>query len=414
MKHEFLPILLGSDINVYGMARSFHEAYGIQSIAFSEATLAPTKYSNIVTIYDVPHFSQEETFVKVMKEKVAQFKNDPRTLILIACGDGYTTLVSKHKSWLSEAFICPVIDYTLVEQLENKSNFYEICEQHDLHYPKTVRIDHALSLEAFKQCVPFTYPIVLKPADSIAYLDVDFEGYKKAYILDTPEEAVTIIEKIYQHGYQDTLIVQDYIPGDDSHMRVMNVYVDQHHQVRMMCLGHPLLEDPTPEAVGNYVAILPEYNLKLYQQIERFLTAINYTGFANFDFKYDARDNTYKVFEINLRQGRSSFYTTLNGYNLATYLVDDYVKQSPAPKAPIYGNKDCQTHQLWLGVPKSLFIEYATDNQEKQYALDLIKQGRFGTTLFYKKDKNIKRTLLLHYIQHIYKKRFKTFFKEKQ
>ena len=49
-----------------------------------------------------------------------------------------------------------------------------------------------------------------------------------------------------KQSYTSEMIAQDFIPGDDSNMRVLNAYVDDQHQVRMMCLGHPLLEDPTP------------------------------------------------------------------------------------------------------------------------------------------------------------------------
>ena len=31
-KIEFIPVLLGSDINVYGMALSFHEEYGVSTV----------------------------------------------------------------------------------------------------------------------------------------------------------------------------------------------------------------------------------------------------------------------------------------------------------------------------------------------------------------------------------------------
>lgn len=195
-------------------------------------------------------------------------------------------------------------------------------------------------------------------------------------------------------------------------MRTLNCYVDQYHHVKLMCLGHPLLEDPTPADIGNYVAILPEYNQQVYDQIQHFLEAIKFTGFCNFDMKYDRRDQTFKLFEINLRQGRSSFFVTLNGYNLAEYVVEDRVTGALKDKPTVYGNQNESQQKLWLGVPVKVFKEYARDNADKQRALELLAAKRYGTTVFYKQDMNLKRYVLQKYAFYLYNGRFKNYFKE--
>lgn len=410
MAKKFTPILLGSDINVYGMARSFNEAYGIKVKALADTQLAATRYSKIVDVELHSGFSEDPTFMNVMKQKMDIYKNHEEPVILIACGDGYAELLAKHKDELSKVFIVPYIEYDLLEKLISKEGFYQIAEEYGLPYPKT----KIITMDEFKNGdyldVPFAFPVELKPEDPVSWLDVQFEGRKKAFTIHDKDEFKDIVGKIYGNGYKADLILQDFIPGDDSNMRVLNAYVDKNHQVKMMCMGHPLLEDPTPQSIGNYMAILPEYNEKLYEQVQAFLEKLNYTGMANFDIKYDERDGQYKFFEINLRQGRSSFYVTLNGYNLAKWYIDDYVEDILKDKDTVYGNKLKSKYMLWLGVPAKIFKEYAYENEAKDTAEELIHEGRYGTTVFYDKDHGFKRWLLMKYMFHNYYGRYKKYY----
>lgn len=405
---KFLPLLLGSDINVYGMARSFHQAYGIVCEAHGAAQLSPTKFSKIVNVHSHPGFAEAEGFMKVMRDLMEQYKEDPRILILVPCGDGYTELITRNKEELSQRFVCPTVNAQTQKTLEDKAAFYQTCEKYGLPYPDTLIITRQMYAEKGKIIVPFGFPVALKPSNSVEWLDIDFEGRKKAFIIDSQAEFDDILQKVYQNGYTSEMICQSFIPGDDSRMRVLNAYVDQHHQVRLMYLGHPLLEDPTPEAVGNYVVIMPDYNEKVFKQLKHFLEAINYTGFANFDMKYDERDGEYKLFEINLRQGRSSFCVTLGGYNLAEYLVNDYVLDTPFTETTF-----AKGDKLWLGVPKKLLKEYIVEGPDKERALQYIKEKKYGNTLYYKADMNLKRYLLVKRIFYLYYDRYKKYFRKK-
>ena len=117
---KFTPILLGSDINVYGMARSFNEAYGIKVQAWAATQLAATRYSKIVDVEVHPGFAEDPGFMQVMNEKIKEYQNHPEPVILIACGDGYAELLAKHKAELEGTFIVPYIDYDMLEKLISK------------------------------------------------------------------------------------------------------------------------------------------------------------------------------------------------------------------------------------------------------------------------------------------------------
>lgn len=411
---DFEPVLLGSDINVYGMARAFHSAYGKVSTAFAHSRLAPTRFTKIVKVTVVEHFEQPEVFASTLIEYArAMRQSRPGTkLLLVPCGDLYARLVAQTRDELRDYFLFTGVDEHLEKQLSTKNTFYELCAHYDIPHPLT----YVLTRDEFDSTknidLPFGFPIALKPANSVEYLDIDFEGREKAYILETREQMMDIVSKIYNAGYTSEIIIQDFIPGDDSHMRVLNAYVDQNSNVRMMMLGHPLLEDPSPVAVGNYSVILPDYNETVFANIKRFLEVIDYRGFANFDMKYDERDGQYKLFEINLRQGRSSFFVTLNGANLAQYLAEDLVFNKPFNPETDTVNY-VKGDMVWMEIPRSIFMTYVADNEYKAQAQALMSRGQWGTTMWYDKDRNLMRWVLLRRIYSIYKQNYSRYFTKK-
>lgn len=408
---NFQPVILGSDINAYGMARAFHEEYGIISTAFAHFQLSPTKYSRIIDMHIVENFSHDNVFVDTLTRYAKQMaKTHPQTqLLLIPCGDSYSNLLASHQNELKPLYACNIISPELNRQLSLKSSFYELCEKYQLPHPQTVSLNAQEVAEKAYRKLPFNFPVAMKAADSDAWLSVDFPGRKKAFIIQNPDELDTLIQQSYKAGYQGEMIIQDFIPGDDSRMRVLNAYVDQHHKVRMMFLGHPLLEDPTPEAIGNYAAILPDYQEEIFSPIKAFLEDIKYCGVANFDMKYDERDGTYKLFEINLRQGRSSYFVTLNGCNLARYFVEDLIEDTAFDGNTLYARGS----RLWMEIPRSIFVNYVAAGADKEQGLSLLRQDHWGTTLEYKKDMSPLRWLMIQHMFSIYKKRYKEYFNKK-
>jgi len=415
-KQPFHPIILGSDENAYGIARAFHEKYNIISTALCRQLLPATRNSKIMNIIRIDGFDEENIFleniVKIAEEKLKEYEK----LILIPCADYYTELVSKNKVLIEKYFCNKFISYDLLQRFGTKEKFYKVCDEYNyLSYPKTVICEKKDRLNILDS-LPFDFPVMLKPnnSNSYEYLHSKFYGKKKVFFVWTREEYIDIINKMNGDDttrdvedavpYNGNLIIQDYIPGDDTMERTLNCFSDNNGKVKLMCFGQPLIEEYKPDALGNYAAIMTDYNQEIFDKVKKFLEDIKYVGFVNFDMKFDPKSGEYKFIDLNPRQGRSSFFVTAAGYNLAEFLVDNCVYEKNLDI--VYANTD----RLWLTIPKKIIFDYVENQEVLNRAKKLIKEKKYTYTLLYKKDMNLMRYLRIkkYYNRHteLYKKYF--------
>ena len=378
---ELLPVLLGSDANVYGMARSFYMEYGVTSLAIGKGALAATANSRLVKMAVIePALEDDGVFTRTLTDFARAHAG--KTLVLVSCGDNYTGLMARNRAALEPfyKFACPTPE--LVAELDTKEFFYKACERHGLSYPRTF----GCTCDNYKTVqLPFDFPCIIKASNSVAYWNCQFPHKKKVFVAYSKEEFDAITAAIYSSSYQDNLVLQEYIPGDDNCMRVLNCYSGLDHKVKLMALGRPLLEEQTPEGIGNYAAIINTRDDELLEKMRAFLEDVGWEGFSNFDMKYDARDGQYKLFEMNPRQGRSSFFVTASGYNLAKWLVEDVVEHKEQ------GLTIADAHHLWMIAPAGILKKYLKDEALLAEAKELMRQGKVSHQLFCREDAGLKR-----------------------
>lgn len=380
MSQTIVPVLLGADLNCYNIARAFHMKYGVKSYAFARYAISATKYSRIVHFTCVPDIDTDSVMLDTLHRFADAHIGD--RMVLFGCTDDYVAMIIRNREELSD-FVIPYPPKEMLTTVSKKAEFYEMCDKFGIPHPDTVVLTEKTTADALSpEKLGFSYPIIVKPSSSVDYWKHSFDGMKKVYTADSPERAAEIVNEIYSSGYPEKIILQEFIAGGDSQMRVFTCFSDEHGKVRAMCLGHTMLEEHTPKGLGNHAAIVtePVSSLPIADKIKDMLEALGYTGFSNFDIKLrEGTKDDFRVFEINLRQGRSNFYLTSAGLNVA-YLANEVYESD--------GN-DCNKVEnvvFWHHIPKSTAYKYTEDKALVEKAKKLAKEGREFSSVWYTPD----------------------------
>ncbi len=381
---KITSVLLGADLNSYSVARAFSEYCGAVSYAFGKYPLGATNHSDIVNFILEEGLSDDSVTISLLVSFAEAHSGEE--LYLFGCTDEYAEMIIRNRAALSEYYFCPCVTADMAETLGTKESFYSMCEKYGIPYPKTFILrpdDKADSLS--EEILGFSYPVIIKPSHSSSYWKHPFDGMKKVYCAKNEDEARAIAGKIFGAGYEESLIIQDMIPGGDDRMYVLTCYSGTDGKTKKACLGHVLLEEHTPKGLGNHTAVITENHPEITELLIKFLDEIGYMGFSNFDIKYDSRDGKFKVFEVNLRQGRSNYYVTSAGQNIAKTVIDDC-------RGLLSGDCEiCHSEVFWHTVPKPIIYKYTGKDMAKKLK-SLVRSGKSFSSLWYRKDlKNPKR-----------------------
>lgn len=386
MKKNFKPVVIGTDINAYNVARAFHMAFGVTSKLFGNMELIPVKHSEICDTTEVDGFYKDDIMVETLVNYAKD--NEDLDLILFAASENYVHRIFSNHEILSKYYVIPYVSPEMGLYYSDKMNFYEACEERGLSYPKVQRI----SKNAYqKDEINLTFPLILKPIESSDYFELNFEGKEKVYILQNKKEYDEAISAIYNNGYGHDMLLQEFIDGPVTNEYVLNVYSDRNGKVRLLSLGQIFLEHPNSALRGNYLGITHVENneeiKQLYKNIQAFLEDIKFTGLANFDFKWDENRKVFKVLDFNLRQGRSSFFSVVGGANYAVSVIDDLYDN---PSGLVLGNEEF----IWLDCTEEYFHEVYADSNPEKYE-EMKKISNISNTLSYDQDNSFERKALV-------------------
>ncbi len=386
---EFDILIIGSDANAYYMARCYHEAYGRKANMIGKEPMSFTANSKIINASYEPNLWDKEVFLKTLESFA--LKNPNKKILLIGTNDTYVRLIVENRDFLEKYFVFNYPSEEIINNLLVKDNFYQKFANSNLPMPKTLIYNCKTDNEVN---VDYGYPLILKPGDGVSYYKHKFTGQSKVYKIKNKEELMETINTIKKSGYDKNLIIQEFIPGDDSALFDSLFYCGKDGKAKLMTFAQIGLQEHTNTGVGNCTVLVNGFNehghgREIIENLKNFLEEIGYQGFAEFDLKYDIRDGKYKVFEINPRQSRSGYYLSACGYNLVKYLVDDLINDVPMDTIFV------DQKMVLSFVPKKVIFKHIKNVTLKKEIKKLIKQKKIVNPLKYKKDLPLKRRIYL-------------------
>ncbi|NCD19168.1 MAG: hypothetical protein EOL89_04155 [Actinobacteria bacterium] len=379
------PVMVGSDLGIYSMARAFHERWGVHSHTVSNLPRGFINDSAILTpILLGEHGTQADQRAALDRLAVSARERGDEPVLVVNSDSGVDT-VDTNRDWYEERFTVIVPPGRAVRAVEDKARLAGLATASGLHTPRERVIDFA-TLDGWRAAAEeIEPPYILKPATSGDYENLHFPGKLKVYVLGDASALESTLEQIAEAGYGGRMLLQELIPGDDTHGYVATVYIDRTGTATLQATARMLLAIHTPNLLGNMALGLVRWYPDIAERVTAVLRDIGYRGFATVDVKVDARTGKPYLLDINPRPGRSNHFISMGGINPMEVAVADVRGEELPPRHTGEGG-------VYRIVPLALLRRYVTDPVLRGEVVSARRAYGVTHPLAYPADSNPRRT----------------------
>lgn len=212
--------------------------------------------------------------------------------VLIPAADEEVRLIARNHARLSAVFRLTTPDWDAVRWADDKTLTYQLAERHGVDVPKSY---HPRNLDEVRE-LDCRFPVILKPA---SHKGANAFTLAKAW---TANDRATLIARYRQAAAAveaSDIVLQEMIPGDGrSQFSYAAIWQDGRALASLVATRTRQF----PIDVG-YTSTFVEVvdNPAVTEAATRWLSALNYSGAVEVEFKLDARDGAYKILDVNPR-----------------------------------------------------------------------------------------------------------------
>lgn len=322
-------VVLGSNYYIaLSVLRSLkkHDVHTV-AVDYDMSKAYAAKSNTVDETLEVPHYEKE---AQACCDALVDFaKKQQDKPVLYPCADQYVAFISRFYSILKDHYLFQYDNPVLALELMNKDSFSNIAQKFGMKIPLTLTMDDP---ELLSKTSKLGYPWIIKGVESSHYV----ETFRvKLHQVNTEQELQKQLQACKKNNVK--AIIQQMIVGFDDHMVTYDAHLNANHQVTHAITCQKLRQYPINYGASVMTTIV--HQPKLHEIGKEFLEAVRWTGFAELEFKVDAKTKDIYLIEMNVRTTNFNQMLTRVGLNFP-YISYCELTGNPLEQLTIKGNRN--------------------------------------------------------------------------